>query len=201
MDWIFVPMTFSTLALYFAGFLAISVAASEKLGRKFGLFIMSIIALASLILVLVHTSYLLSDSKYVRTWGDFDDVSHNDSHMCIDSGSRDVWEYRNCNFTENCIETPKVCDGILDLLADYNSTVINVPGCDFNPSLTIKYFVDELFCGQKYEGVYAMIFGAGAIGILCCLAIWIMSYNTLVLVFKLIRNGIRQIFCAQIPLQ
>ena len=200
MDWIFVPMTFSTLSLYFAGFLAISVASSEKLGRKFGLFITSIIVLAALILVLVHTSNLLSDSKQIRTWGDFDDVTHNDSHMCINLHIT-RWNYRNCNFSVNCIETPKVCDGVLDLLANYNGTDIEVPGCESDSGLTIKYFADELFCGQKYEGVYAMIFGSGAIGILCCLAIWIMSFNTLVLVFKLIRNGIRQVFCAQIPLQ
>jgi len=82
-------------------------------------------------------------------------------------------------------------------LSYYNDTAVDVQGCEFNPHLRISHFADELFCGEKWEGIYAMIFASGAIGILATIAIWIMSFQTLVLVFKLIINGVRQIFCAQ----
>ena len=160
----------------------------------------SFIMLASLIVLLMHTSYLLDETSQVYSYGDFGCVKHNESHLCLEA--KCGYDYlRECNLTDTCIETPKVCDGVLDLLSAYNNTPIKKEGCDYTPHLQISYFADELFCSKKWEGVYAMIFGSGAIGILCCIAIWIMSFNTLLLVFKLIRNAVRQIFCAQIPLQ
>eukprot|EP00093_Oithona_nana_P011955 11955.XXX_370405_372069_1 [CDS] Oithona nana genome sequencing. len=208
MEWIYKPMTFSTLSLLFGGFLALSIGTSEKLSRKFGLLMHSFVMLASLIVLLMHTSHLLNETSYVHSYGDFECVKHNESHMCLEakcvSGSGYDYYGRNtreCNLTDACIETPKVCDGVLDLLSTYNNTPIDKEGCDYTPHLKIHYFADELFCGKKWEGVYAMIFGSGAIGILCCIAIWIISFNTLLMVFKLIRNAVRQIFCAQIPLQ
>ena len=206
-EWIYKPMTFSTLALFFGGFLALSIGTSEKLGRKFGLLMHSFIMLASLIVLLMHTSYLLDETSQVYSYGDFECVKHNESHLCLEAKCAIAdYDYygrktRKCNLTDVCIETPKVCDGVLDLLSAYNNTPIKKEGCDYTPHLQISYFADELFCSKKWEGVYAMIFGSGAIGILCCIAIWIMSFNTLLLVFKLTRNAVRQIFCAQIPLQ
>ena len=95
-----------------------------------------------------------------------------------------------------------MCNGVLDLFKIQNNFSISseqVETC-LDSSYNLAHFFDEIFCRNDWIGVYVTIFGTGAIAIICCIAIWILSLNTVFAVFRYLRNAIRHAFCAQIPL-
>ena len=82
---------------------------------------------------------------------------------------------------------------------EYSVSSNQVETCQ-DSSYNLAHFFDEIFCKNDWIGVYVTIFGTGAIAIICCIAIWILSLETILSVFKCLRNAIRHAFCAQIPL-
>ena len=107
----------------------------------------------------------------------------------------------NCSMP--CIPIEKKCDGVLDFFkmppANDNSKAAPDDQCNRNPYAEYL-FLDEFWCAEKWIGIYGTLFIAAGIGILTCIAIWILSWPTLVFYFTLIRNVIRQYCCSQIPM-
>ena len=133
---------------------------------------------------------------------EFHCVHLNDTNICLEncglfSNEQLSQECKNDN--DFCISKDKMCNGVLDLfnIQKYHK---NVEDSCHDRQYRLAHFFDELFCRKNWIGVYVTIFGTGAIAILCCVAIWILSLTTMVAVFRCLRNAIRHSFCAQIPL-
>lgn len=60
----------------------------------------------------------------------------------------------------------------------------------------ISHFYDELFCRQRWTPLYIMIFVTGAMACLCCVALWILQLETIVMTIGYARNAIKHAICS-----
>ena len=129
---------------------------------------------------------------------EFHCVHSNETSICLENcGILSDSNLEECSNNNICISTDQMCNGILEL---FNLNNYKTPfSCKDRP-YRLAHFFDELFCRENWIGIYVTIFATGAIAIICCVAIWILSLNTILDVFRCLRNAIRHTFCAQIPL-
>ena len=129
---------------------------------------------------------------------EFHCVHSNETSICLENcGILSDGNQEECSNNDICISTDQMCNGILEL---FNLNHYKTPfSCKDRP-YRLAHFFDELFCRENWIGIYVTIFATGAISIICCVAIWILSLSTILGVFKCFRNAIRHTFCAQIPL-
>ena len=130
---------------------------------------------------------------------EFGCVQRNDTSVCLENcGQNDQNE--GCHAFDICIDSIQMCNGVLDFLniSQYEHDVEN--HCRDKP-YRLPHFYDELFCRQRWIGVYISIFSTGAISIMCCVATWIFTVDTLGIVFQHAKNTFRRIFYAQTLMQ
>ena len=59
---------------------------------------------------------------------------------------------------------------------------------------------DEYFCAQRYISVFIIIFGAAGISIITIVALWVMTFDTMIFFYKLITVLFKQRFVSHVPL-
>ena len=139
-------------------------------------------------------------ASFYRTMMCLQNCQNYDSRYDYNWNSRKSDNPYNCSMP--CIPIEKKCDGVLDFfkMPPANDNSKEAPDqCHKNPYAEYL-FLDEFWCAEKWIGIYGTLFIAAGIGILTCIAIWILSWPTLVFYFTLIRNVIRQYCCSQIPM-
>ena len=59
---------------------------------------------------------------------------------------------------------------------------------------------DEYFCAQRYISVFITIFGAAGISIIVIVAVWVMTFDTIIFFGKLVTALFKQKLFSHVPL-
>jgi len=214
---------FACISLYLTGLLSLSIASSYRVTRGALLFLFSFVTMGSTIFCLYqsvkmydrafenvkalnnHSSTINMDWECQGYYSERScpgTVVQNSTYFCLE-WKLDAWNDEITMNTTTCIPIEKKCDGILDFMPP--SSIWRISD-HFN---TDKYYLqngalmmlgDEYFCAQRYISVFITIFGAAGISIIVIVAVWVMTFDTIIFFGKLVTALFKQKLFSHVPL-
>ena len=139
---------------------------------------------------------IFSAKRYLLLFLISGNIHQNETHFCIDLSGGNNYDYYSCKEGQKCVELKAKCDGILDF--------VSTPEMAQNSTRRYGqeiYFADETDCNKdRFTPIFVSIFGLNALVIVSCVAIWILTFNSVPLVVKMVLNTFKRVFSDHVPL-